>query len=286
MERLFNWSFPIGKIARIPIRVHWLFLLTPLFWSGDLTTNLLLSGALFLSVLIHELGHALMARRVGGNAHEILMWPLGGLAFVSHPGDVKDDLKVTLAGPAVHIPIALICFGALVAMGNPPDPGYFSPFWGGSMPTDYASGIVLAILKTQVMLFLFNMLVPAYPLDSGKVLIASMLLYGVARQTTATVVTFLSVGVGVVLMTYFGAPFIGLFVLISAWQLHSLNSTGNLERHPTFAHIPHRVRSQPKKKKRKNHLKLVVGRHCPDCKRQVPANAKMCGFCEKMLPPE
>lgn len=74
---------------------------------------------LFSSVLVHELGHSLAARCVGGRADEIVMWPLGGLAYLSHDTGPKGDLWVTFAGPLTHIPQAAIWFVIAYAM----DPG-------------------------------------------------------------------------------------------------------------------------------------------------------------------
>lgn len=68
---------------------------------------------LFLTVLVHEFGHSLAARSVGGNAHTILLWPLGGLAYCSHDAGPKADLWVTFAGPLTHVP--QIGFWVLIA---------------------------------------------------------------------------------------------------------------------------------------------------------------------------
>lgn len=68
---------------------------------------------LFLTVLIHEFGHSLAARSVGGHAHTILLWPLGGLAYCSHDAGPKADLWVTFAGPLTHVP--QIGFWTLIA---------------------------------------------------------------------------------------------------------------------------------------------------------------------------
>ena len=94
MQNFFSWGLYVGQVAGIRIRIHGLLLI---WWAVEFNNTVLAGpveqrkvrsaiwalGALlvFLSILLHELGHCFAARRVGGDAHEILLWPLGGLAF-------------------------------------------------------------------------------------------------------------------------------------------------------------------------------------------------------------
>src|SRR5690606_1564705 len=128
-----GWSFGFGRVFGIPLRVHWTlpvycaYLVLSQTSPRAMGWELVFCVFLWLTVLIHELGHCYAARKVGGRADQIVLWPLGGLAYVAHQGDLKDDLKVTLGGPAVHIPLALLCGAALVLMGHPWDWSWFNP---------------------------------------------------------------------------------------------------------------------------------------------------------------
>eukprot|EP00882_Tetradesmus_deserticola_P016313 GHRQ01017415.1.p4 GENE.GHRQ01017415.1~~GHRQ01017415.1.p4 ORF type:complete len:171 (+),score=30.14 GHRQ01017415.1:129-641(+) len=116
--------FPSRCCFGIPVRLHYLFIvflalqvvgsilyggLWPLYWF------LLLGPILLVTVLIHELGHSLAARQVGGRVEGILLWPLGGLAFIGHAKGPKADMWVAFAGPLTHIPMTAFWVGILFA---------------------------------------------------------------------------------------------------------------------------------------------------------------------------
>src|SRR5581483_3111222 len=96
MRDPFSWSFPIGRLFGISIRIHFLFPLVTLGMvlraaaakdvpGGAWLDVVAIFGILWFSVLLHELGHCFAARSVGGDADEVLLWPLGGLASVDMP---------------------------------------------------------------------------------------------------------------------------------------------------------------------------------------------------------
>jgi Zn-dependent protease len=128
-----SWSIPVFRLFGIQVRVHIFFfvvtlglflrnLMTPLYqhvWWLDLF--LLTVVVLFATVLLHEFGHCFGARYVGGDAREILIWPLGGLAFVEVPHRWRALFVVTAAGPAVNVLICVACAGALLAAGFYPN---------------------------------------------------------------------------------------------------------------------------------------------------------------------
>ena len=124
---LFTWS-------GIKFKMHYImpvFLFFHIFSNNDplmFRYNLAFSLILFVTVIVHELGHALTARKVGGKAHEIVLWPLGGLAYTSGHGSLKNQLKVTLGGPLTHIPLALLFAGAATLAEGKFAPSMFTPF--------------------------------------------------------------------------------------------------------------------------------------------------------------
>ena len=129
-----RYSFRACTCLGIPVYVHiYMFFLVGLQVAQTLAsvglnstgftvgawTFLLYGPILFGTVLVHELGHCAAARCVGGRAEEILLWPLGGLAYVAHSTAPCDDLKVAIAGPLTHIPMAAVCLG-LQSLTGPP----------------------------------------------------------------------------------------------------------------------------------------------------------------------
>jgi Zn-dependent protease/CBS domain-containing protein len=155
-------SFKIGRFSGIDVRVHWTFLLLLAFFafigyqsSGSLAGALTPTAvivALFLCVLLHEFGHSLVAQRLGIEIHSITLLPIGGVSNLeSLPEKPADEVKITLAGPLVNVVLAPMFFGLGLLLGAEP-----------RMPTDLFTGI-------NVVLALFN-LIPAFPLDGGRVL--------------------------------------------------------------------------------------------------------------------
>jgi Zn-dependent protease len=161
---IFSFSLPVGHIAGILVRIHWTLIA---LWLIDLNGYMkayegrpavLLFGihaaALFGSILLHELGHAFAARRVGGRADEILLWPLGGLAFCDCPPTWRANLVVAAGGPLVTVLIV----GASALVFRFVDPGR-SPYLN-------AAGIVL--VEWNLFILIFN-LIPLYPMDGGRI---------------------------------------------------------------------------------------------------------------------
>jgi len=217
-----RWSWQFAKVAGIPIRVHATFLIFLVFVfvalaRGQSTAVALETVgfflALFACVVLHELGHALTARRYGVRTRDITLLPIGGVARLERiPEKPSQEIAVALAGPAVNFLIAAVLLAILLAGG------------GGRLLEDPAAlqGNFLArLLAYNVFLALFN-LIPAFPMDGGRVLravLATRLDYLRATQIAA------NVGQGIALLFglagIFGNPFllfIALFVFIGAGQ--------------------------------------------------------------------
>src|SRR5262249_19603130 len=121
MRDPFSWSFPLGRVFGIAVRVHVLFPVVavvlvlriafkkdPAPPEGLWVEACWLIAVLFISVLLHEFGHCFGARLVDGDAHEILLWPLGGLANVDVPHTPRANFLATAAGPATNLLICLV----------------------------------------------------------------------------------------------------------------------------------------------------------------------------------
>ena len=217
-----SWSFRLGRIAGIPIFVHWTFLIL-LAWlvyghwaSGhDLATTLEGVGfvlAIFGCVVLHELGHALAARRYGVPTADITLLPIGGVARLQRiPEHPLEELVVAIAGPMVNVVIV----GVLLAVGVrwpvttvDPDNHFL-----------VAASFFPKLLSVNAFLVLFNLL-PAFPMDGGRVLRALLALrldYVRATRIAASVGQLMAIGFGFLGLT--GSPMlllIALFVWIGA----------------------------------------------------------------------
>lgn len=165
-----GWSFRVGRLAGIGIYVHFTFLLL-LGWvafsafltTGDpmaALTGVLLIGAVFGIIVLHELGHALAARHYGIPTKDITLLPIGGVARLQRiPDKPVQELVVALAGPAVNVVLAII-FAAIGSAGAILNP---------EQALSSSGSLVNFLLVINVWLVLFNML-PAFPMDGGRVL--------------------------------------------------------------------------------------------------------------------
>jgi stage IV sporulation protein FB len=171
-----NWSLTLGHVAGIRVRLHLLFLLfvglelLTAARRGEFTLMMTFYGMLFGIVFLHEMGHCKAARSVGGQAYDILMWPLGGLASVRAPNRPWPQLITTVGGPAVNFAFCIISAILLMALAG----SVTSVPWNPLAPiyvTDSGWGpLLLAIFfKVNYILLLFNLL-PMYPLDGGRLL--------------------------------------------------------------------------------------------------------------------
>lgn len=294
MQDFLSWSFPLGRLFGIPVRVHWSLPLLTLLMVLQQETGIGMAwelgvgAVLWFSVLVHELGHCWAARSVGGHASQILMWPLGGLASVDHPGGRREALIVTFGGPLMHLPLAALFSGLLLAQGMPWSWDYLNPLALPPILDGFWSYLTFSAIRIQVVLFLFNMLVPAWPLDGGRIA-AVLLLSKFNPGLTARVMMGLS-GVAALVLLLIGEPWIALFVGFEIAQLYRFYSLGALDQHPLFARR-HWTSAAPRRQatpaRKRSHLRAVPSpgeRRCPDCSRPVSEAALMCGFCEKPLP--
>ncbi|MBK6513282.1 MAG: site-2 protease family protein [Polyangiaceae bacterium] len=220
-----RWSVRIARIAGIDVFVHATFVLLAVWYvagviaAGAAPAEAFLPAfyvaAIFGCVVLHELGHALMARRFGIRTRDITLYPIGGIASLERiPSEPKAELLIALAGPAVNLVLA----GGLALLGAAV-PGLM----GLGHVRGVEQSLLTSLLGANLFLAVFN-LVPAFPMDGGRVLRA--LLAGSLERARATRIAALigqalavSVMVGVLVL---GWPvtllFIGVIVLLGAGQ--------------------------------------------------------------------
>jgi Zn-dependent protease/CBS domain-containing protein len=218
-----KWSWKIGALVGIELRIHVTFLLLlgwvgAAHWMSGKSLDAVLNGlafilALFGCVLLHELGHSLAARKYGIPTRDITLLPIGGVARLERmPEKPAQEFWVALAGPAVNVVIAAALLVWLSVTNE----------WAPLSRLNVASGPFLKrLLVANVWLVLFN-LIPAFPMDGGRVLravLASRMEYVKATQIAAGVGQALAFVLGFIgLFTNPMLLFIALFVWIGASQ--------------------------------------------------------------------
>jgi Zn-dependent protease len=191
-------SWKLGRVAGIDLFLHPSFLILPLMvvlGGGDAFSMVVILGV-FACVVLHELGHALMARRYGIGTADITLYPIGGVARLDRmPRGAGPEMLIALAGPAVNLGIAAALWSVLTVSG-------------ASLGATVLGAMIENLLSINLMLFAFNML-PVFPMDGGRVLRAA--LSGPLGRARATeVAATIGRGIAVVAGLYF--LFHGLFL--------------------------------------------------------------------------
>ena len=165
-----QWSFRLGKIFGIEFRIHITFfiLLVFIYLSGlsqkgseGAMRAVLFICAVFACVLIHELGHSLIARRFGKEAKSITLLPIGGLATIEEmPEKPAQEIAMSIIGPFINLAIAGILY--LFA-------GHWSGISAPNLYPDSARMFISGLIGVNIILAIFN-LIPAFPMDGGRVL--------------------------------------------------------------------------------------------------------------------
>jgi Zn-dependent protease len=177
------------RFAGIDVYLHWWWFLAAVYEIqsrngrySSITWNILEYLALFLIVLVHEFGHALACRQVGGIANRIVLWPLGGVAYVDPPPRPGATLWSIAAGPLVNVVLAPVLWGAYLAARS------------ANVSHDLLT-LTYAVFWIDIGLLIFNIL-PVYPLDGGQIL-RSLLWFVLGRARSLMVATILGI-IGVV----------------------------------------------------------------------------------------
>src|ERR1700691_647100 len=252
-------SIRLFRLAGIDVFLHWSWFVLAVYGiqsrSGrysSITWSVLEYLALFLIVLLHEFGHSLACRQVGGQANQIVLWPLGGVAYVDPPARPGATLWSIAAGPLVNVALFPLLSG-LILLGR-------SLGWPDTLPDLYR--LVYEVWWIDVGLLSFNIL-PIYPLDGGQILRA--LLWFVMGRARSLIVA-----------TVFGLMGVAAFIGLALWQqdlwlgaiavFMLMNCWGGLQHARAllrFAKLPRRE-----------------GFACPACKTAPPLGAFWtCGKC-------
>lgn len=217
-----GWSYRVARVSGIDIKVHMTFLLIVLLFAvqwgavhglnGALFGTLLII-ALFACVTLHELGHSIAAQRFGIAVREIILLPLGGVALLSrNPTRPVQELIIALAGPAVNVVLAFVLGMLLLLVGD------MSVLDSGAMLSGLdaepsLTTMLIWLLEANILLVLFNM-IPAFPLDGGRVLRAVLAMFMGMRRATRVAAT---VGQGfALLLGSFALITLNLFLLLIA----------------------------------------------------------------------
>lgn len=233
-------SIRLFRAAGITVFLHWSWFLVAVYEINSRSRNyssvifnILEYLGLFLIVLMHEFGHSLACRQVGGEADQIVLWPLGGVAYVDPPPRPGATLWSIAAGPLVNVVLMPVLLG-LGLLSR-------SLGWAETMPNFHA--LLRSIAVINFWLLLFNIL-PIYPLDGGQIL-RSLLWFVLGRARSlmvATVVGFVGVigFIGLALWTesvWYGV--LAAFMLLNCWgglrHARYLSKLAKLPRHEGFA---------------------------------------------------
>ncbi|MBK8953965.1 MAG: site-2 protease family protein [Saprospiraceae bacterium] len=227
---MFEKAWYIGSFAKIPVKIHWTFLLIVLYVIGtglsegasnkEILIEVCFILTMFMCVVLHEFGHALTAKRYGIKTEDIILLPIGGVARLRNmPEKPIQELVVAIMGPMVNVVIALLLFIVLSATMdfNILNSGFLESIHFGSW-----SGFLPLLMLSNIMLVLFNM-IPAFPMDGGRVLRA-LLSMNFGRLKATRIASLTGQAICIVLIAvglYYGAytlALIGVFIFFSASQ--------------------------------------------------------------------
>ncbi len=232
-------SIFLFRLAGINVYLHWAWFVAFIYFTSrpneysNYGWNALEVLALFALVLTHEFGHQLGCRSVGGQTQDIILWPLGGIAYINPPQRPGAVLWSMTAGPLVNVVLTPVFIG-LVMLGRQ-----------SGLETAHPDAFLLLInvRNINIVLLIFN-LMPVYPLDGGQIL-RSLLWFPFGRANSlmaASVIGFIGVGGLILLAVYAGSLWMGImatFILLNCWgglkQARALAKIAKIPRREGFA---------------------------------------------------
>ncbi len=220
-------SLNLGKYAGIPLKVHWTFSFIFLFVIGlGLSKNrewpeigiiLVLVAVSFFCVTLHEYGHALMAKRFKVKTIDIILSPIGGLARLERlPDKPIQEFLIAIAGPLVNVAIGLVIALVLLASGKT----VLIDLDSSVSNLDNWGAYLSLVLYINLLLFLFN-LIPAFPMDGGRIL-RSLLSMKLGKRRSTDIASWIGyiIALGFIIVgffiSYYTLSIIGVFVMVMA----------------------------------------------------------------------
>jgi Zn-dependent protease len=251
-------SIKLFRLLGIDVYLHWAWFIAFFYFTSrphgysNYGWSALEILALFLIVLTHEFGHALACRSVGGTANLIVLWPLGGVAYVNPPQRPGAQLWSIAAGPLVNVALTPVLLGLY----------YFAKNSGWGEDSSDAFQLLQNITIINIVILVFN-LFPVYPLDGGQIL-RSLLWFPFGRANSllaASIIGFIGVAGLILVALFLGSVWMGImaaFILMNCWgglvQAKALAKVAKIPRREGFA--------------------------CPSCHSAPPAGAVWrCGQC-------
>lgn len=253
-------TFKLFRVQGIDVYLHWAWALVAYFqikYRYDMYSTPIWAVAEYLTlfgiVLLHEFGHALACRSVGGKANTIMLWPLGGVAFVQAPQRAGAQLWSIIAGPLVNA-VLIVPTVALYLWARE------------SLPPGDVREFLFAIAFINIALLIFNML-PIYPLDGGQTL-RSLLWFLVGPATSLLIAGWVGIAgaIGLIalaaLMQNFFLLIVAVYAAFQAWQgVQGARAWMAWQRIPRHMHV-----------------------HCPRCGANPPAGAFwVCDLCQQPM---
>jgi len=194
-------SFQLGKFKDIPLTIHWSFtlllvgIISVIGYTQGIKTGILYGlgiVALFASVILHEFMHSYIASRFGYDTDEIVLYPLGGMSKIQEmPSDPKEEFLIAFMGPVTNFIIAGLVYGIYI---------YLNPLGYILLGRDLGS-LILYYAVLNVGLGIFNLFVPAIPMDGGRLLraiLASRMSYPQATRSAVRVSKIIAVILGLI----------------------------------------------------------------------------------------
>lgn len=216
-----GWSIKLGRIFGIDIKMHLTFVLilvwgTFTYGNGGPLYGLLITLCLFGIVILHELGHSLTALFFGIAVKDIMLLPIGGVARLEKmPEKPWQELIVALAGPAVNVILAILLLPLTVMVAYTNNGLFSSDVLTQATPM----GFLFFLLIINISLVIFNM-IPAFPLDGGRVFRATLALFTNYQQATrlavltGQVIAFLLVMIDIIVLQSFSLSLVALFICV------------------------------------------------------------------------
>ncbi|MDQ3140678.1 MAG: site-2 protease family protein [Bacteroidota bacterium] len=227
---MFNQAWHIGTFFKIPVKIHWTFGLIIMYvvfsslsdgftWQA-IVVEVVFVLSLFFCVVLHEFGHALTAQRFNVETEDIILLPIGGVARLKNmPEKPIQELIIAIMGPVVNVIIALLIFTGLYIYYD-----FNYSFFTSITEIEFLnwSGFFPLLMTSNILLVVFNM-IPAFPMDGGRVFRALLSMkFGRVKATRwasrlgqAICIVFIIVGIYYQAWTW---VLIGFFIFVSASQ--------------------------------------------------------------------